>query len=299
MLFGTFGFRFAVIWRIISRVQDAVEPGRGPLTPESPALTAETVPSGPAPGAPPAVPPAVAPAVRRLWAEPVDLSAAVPAAQRGDEAAFRLLYRAVQPGLLRYLRVLVGADAEDVASEAWLQIARDLASFRGDADGFRGWAATIARHRALDHLRSRRRRPAQSAQVEELTELPSDMDTAGSALEALSTGAALELIAGLPQDQAEAVLLRVVMGLDAKAAGRVLGKRAGAVRTAAHRGLRKLAERLEQGGAPAPEGPPRQGGAPAAGLARPPESPPNSPPESPPATEGVTHSRASTLKDMR
>ena len=41
-----------------------------------------------------------------------------------DEDAFRVLYRTVQPGLLRYLRVLVGDDAEDVASEAWLQIAR-------------------------------------------------------------------------------------------------------------------------------------------------------------------------------
>ena len=43
-------------------------------------------------------------------------------------------------------------------------------------------------------------------------------------------------------DSAEAILLRVVMGLDAETAGRVLGKRAGAVRTAAHRGLRRLAE---------------------------------------------------------
>ncbi|HEX3592520.1 MAG TPA: hypothetical protein VHV74_23100, partial [Pseudonocardiaceae bacterium] len=53
-----------------------------------------------------------------------DVSAAIALAQRGDERAFRVLYRAVQPRLLRYLRVLVGQDAEDVASEAWLQIAR-------------------------------------------------------------------------------------------------------------------------------------------------------------------------------
>ncbi|MGW5234218.1 sigma factor-like helix-turn-helix DNA-binding protein, partial [Streptomyces nodosus] len=40
------------------------------------------------------------------------------------------------------------------------------------------------------------------------------------------------------------VLLRVVVGLDAPAAARVLGKRPGAVRTAAHRGLRRLAREL-------------------------------------------------------
>ncbi|MCM3884526.1 RNA polymerase sigma factor [Frankia sp. R82] len=177
-------------------------------------------------------------------AEP-DLRSAVSGAQRGDEASFRVVYRAVQPGLLRYLRVLVGDDAEDVASEAWLQIARDLSTFRGDADGFRGWAATIARHRALDHLRRRGRRPREDVPVEWVTaQLAGPDDTAGEALEAMSTETALRLIAGLPLDQAEAVLLRVVLGLDAKAAGQVLGKRAGAVRTAAHRGLRRLAEQL-------------------------------------------------------
>ncbi|MFE1783577.1 sigma factor-like helix-turn-helix DNA-binding protein, partial [Streptomyces sp. NPDC059506] len=53
------------------------------------------------------------------------------------------------------------------------------------------------------------------------------------------------LIAELPRDQAEAVLLRVVVGLDATSTARVLGKRSGAVRMAAHRGLKRLAGRLE------------------------------------------------------
>jgi RNA polymerase sigma-70 factor (ECF subfamily) len=186
--------------------------------------------------------------VPRLWPDPVDVSSAVLAAQSGDEDAFRLIYRAVHPGLLRYLRVLVGEDAEDVASEAWLQIARDLKSFRGDSDGFRGWATTIARHRALDNLRRQRRRPGPSVPIEQLADRPGNDDTARSALDALDTDRSLALIARLPRDQAEAVLLRVVMGLDAKAAGRVLGKRAGAVRTAAYRGLRRLAELLERSG---------------------------------------------------
>ncbi|WP_218177748.1 RNA polymerase sigma factor [Amycolatopsis australiensis] len=172
------------------------------------------------------------------------LSAALGRAQRGDEDAFRVLYRAIQPGLCRYLRVLVGQDAEDVASEAWLQITRDLASFRGDADGFRAWTATIARHRALDHLRRQRRRPVAEAPAEWFPERPAPDDTAGAAIEAAATEAALALIATLPRDQAEAVVLRAVLGLDAKAAAAVLGKRPGAVRTAAYRGLRTLADRL-------------------------------------------------------
>src|SRR5829696_4022768 len=82
-----------------------------------------------------------------------DLTELVGQAQLGDDSAFRVIYRVVQPGLLRYLRALVGEDAEDVASEAWLQVARDLRSYRGEGAGFRAWAASIARHRAMDHLR--------------------------------------------------------------------------------------------------------------------------------------------------
>ncbi|MFB8248193.1 RNA polymerase sigma factor [Streptomyces sp. NPDC001046] len=182
---------------------------------------------------------------RRVQAHDGELGAAVARAQQGDEAAFAAAYRLVQPGLLGYLRGLVGDDAEDVASDAWLEIARDLGRFRGDGAGFRGWTATIARHRALDHLRRLRVRPRPSALEQDVLDLPGPQSTHDQALEALSTERALQLVRGLPRDQAEAVLLRVVVGLDGPAAARVLGKRPGAVRTAAHRGLKRLAGQLE------------------------------------------------------
>ncbi|MEU3652033.1 RNA polymerase sigma factor [Streptomyces sp. NPDC032161] len=185
-----------------------------------------------------------------MLGDDAELTAAVLAAQGGDEDAFRTVYRAVQPRLLGYIRTLVGeSDAEDVASEAWLQIARDLDRFSGDADRFRGWAARIARNRALDHLRMRGRRPAIGGDESELSDRPAASDTADEAMESLATGSTMSLIAQLPQDQAEAVVLRVVVGLDAKSAAQTLGKRPGAVRTAAHRGLKRLAELLRVNGA--------------------------------------------------
>ena len=54
-----------------------------------------------------------------------DGAGALERARRGDEQAFAVLYRALHPPLQRYLRSLVGDDAEDVASETWLQAARD------------------------------------------------------------------------------------------------------------------------------------------------------------------------------
>jgi RNA polymerase sigma-70 factor, ECF subfamily len=175
-----------------------------------------------------------------------ELSSAVQSAMRGDDRAFTILYRTVQPGLLRYLRLLVGVDAEDVASEAWLQIVRDLRSFSGDGNGFRRWAATIGRNRAMDHLRRQQRRPTIPVSVDTLVELAGDDDTAATAMEIISTDAALAMIGSLPPEQAEAVMLRAVVGLDAISAAEVLGKRPGAVRTAAYRGLRRLAELVDR-----------------------------------------------------
>ncbi|MFD9795077.1 RNA polymerase sigma factor [Streptomyces sp. NPDC059070] len=183
----------------------------------------------------------------RNRSEDAELAAAVARARDGDEPAFAVVYRLVHPALLAQLRALVGTEAEDVASETWLEIARDLARFRGDGAGFRGWAATIARHRALDQLRRQKRRPRTVLLDEEALEVPGAQDTAEAALEALSTRWALQLIATLPREQAEAVLLRVVAGLDGTTAAQVLGKRPGSVRTAAHRGLRRLAAGLGPG----------------------------------------------------
>jgi RNA polymerase sigma-70 factor (ECF subfamily) len=182
--------------------------------------------------------------------EDAGLEDAVGRAQHGDAEAFRLLYRDLQPRLLRYLHALGGQDAEDIASETWLQITRDLAGFTGSYDGFRGWVTTIARHRALDHLRRTSRRPALSVPAEDLAVWPATgetADTAARALDAVATRDAIALIATLPPDQAEAVLLRAVLGLDAATAGNVLGKRPGAIRTAASRGLRTLHRKLESG----------------------------------------------------
>ncbi|MEV0745699.1 RNA polymerase sigma factor [Streptomyces sp. NPDC050273] len=187
---------------------------------------------------------------RRRTQEYDELGVAVSLAQQGDEDGFTTAYRLVHPAILGYLRGLVGDDAEDVASDAWLEIARDLRRFRGDGAGFRGWTATIARHRALDHLRKQKRRPRTSLIERDVLELPGRADTVDAVLESMSTKWALGQLRELPPDQAEAVLLRVVVGLDGPAAARVLGKRPGAVRTAAYRGLKRLAEQLTSGSGP-------------------------------------------------
>ena len=60
-------------------------------------------------------------------------------------------------------------------------------------------------------------------------------------LDGMSVKKAVAMLAGLSQDQAEAVALRVIAGLDTPAVASILGKSPGAVRVALHRGLRALA----------------------------------------------------------
>jgi RNA polymerase sigma-70 factor (ECF subfamily) len=175
-----------------------------------------------------------------------DLADALAAVIRGDRAGFDVLWRSLQPPLLRYLRVLAGDTAEDIASETWLQATRDIGRFVGEASGFRVWLFRVARNRAIDDNRRawrRRETPSEpeSADVSELS-VP---DIAFDVIERADTQWALRLIASLAPDQAEAVMLRVVVGLDVAQTAAVLGKRRGAVRIATMRGLRRLAAHPE------------------------------------------------------
>lgn len=168
------------------------------------------------------------------------------AAQAGDERAFTAVFRSVQPGLLRYLSSIGGPLADDVAAETWVSVVRGLDRFRGDEGGFRAWVFTIARARLVDAHRALARVPLPLDTEDALAESADPVDVADRVEEIFSTEAALRLVARLPRDQAEAVLLRFVVGLDVSRTAEVLGKKKGAVRVSCHRGLRRLAELLEE-----------------------------------------------------
>ena len=161
----------------------------------------------------------------------------------GDAAAFARLWRETHPPLLRYLWVSVGDAAEDVAADVWLDVARRIRSFHGGEQEFRGWLFTMARRKMIDRHRYEARRPVSPTADGELFDRPAADDTVAAALEYITTETALALIATLPRDQAEIIVLRVVVGLDATAVAQIVGKSPGAVRVAAHRGLRTLRER--------------------------------------------------------
>jgi RNA polymerase sigma-70 factor, ECF subfamily len=170
--------------------------------------------------------------------------AVLAAAARGDDEAFGILWRDLQPGLLRYLHALAPGAGEDLASETWLRVVGRIRRFSGDERSFRAWVFTIARHRAVDRWRRAGRRRDEPVPLDALADLPAPDDPATAAVAAISTQAAVALIATLPPDQAEVVLLRVVAGLEVAEVAAITGKHPGNVRVLSHRALRRLAERL-------------------------------------------------------
>jgi RNA polymerase sigma-70 factor, ECF subfamily len=163
------------------------------------------------------------------------------AAQAGDEDAFAAIWRQYQPQLLRYLKVKAYPVAEDLAEDVWARVVRDLDNFDGNADRFKGWLFTTARNRVTDWYRSGQRRyESVGVGVGTLLQLPAVDDVEGDALANSSTDRAVALIARLSADQAEAVMLRVVVGLDVARVAEIMKRSPGSVRVLCHRGLKRL-----------------------------------------------------------
>lgn len=171
--------------------------------------------------------------------------AVLAAAQAGGEWALARLYRQHNPPLLRYLRANAGADGDDLASQTWLDAARNLGRFTGDQDAFAGWLFTIARRRLIDHRRRGGRRREDVADHEQREEIRAADDPAQSVVDASGGDeAARRIVEVLPARQAEVVLLRVVGGLSVAEVAEITGHRPGTVRVMQHRALRRLAEEL-------------------------------------------------------
>lgn len=171
-----------------------------------------------------------------------DFADVLTAAQEGSTEALDLLWRDYHPSLLRYLRTTEPGAAEDLASDVWLLATQNLGRFRGGEPHFRAWLFTIARRRVIDHHRRATRR--RTTPVSWIPDCPAPDDPAATALDTVSLGDLGPHLRSLPPDQAEAVLLRIVAGLDVARVAGIMGKRPGAVRVLSHRGLRTLAQRL-------------------------------------------------------
>ena len=158
----------------------------------------------------------------------------------GDRVAFELLVRRHNQRLFRAARAMLNADndAEDAVQQAWLDIYRNLSTFRGDA-AFTTWATRITINAAIRHAR---KRPALSEASDGETEPGPEV-----ALERAEMGRLLErCLAQLPQGNREVMVLRDVLELDTAETAECLGLTEEAVRVRLHRARATVAAALTE-----------------------------------------------------
>jgi RNA polymerase sigma-70 factor, ECF subfamily len=156
--------------------------------------------------------------------------------QQGDEDALRDLYARTSPGIQRYLsRWSDRTRALDLTQETFLQIHRARRTYRPEMPVL-PWIYAIARHVALQHVRTTGRRI-----VEEQVEFP---PTAALDVLVLERHDLVAAIRRLPEDQQETVWLADIEGFTSGEIARVTGATEGTVRVRLHRAHAKLRELL-------------------------------------------------------
>ncbi|MGH9295130.1 MAG: RNA polymerase sigma factor, partial [Acidimicrobiales bacterium] len=178
--------------------------------------------------------------------------AVMAAARNGDEEALTVLYRDVNPRLLRFLSARNPREADDLGSEVWLALARQIPAFAGGEAQWLGLVFLVARRCLADDWRRRARRRTDPVDIE-LLDRPGHSDVEEEALQSAADCAAASFVtANLTGDQADVILLRVLADLDVAQTAKALSKRPGTVRVIQHRALQRLAAKLGTSGAVAP-----------------------------------------------
>jgi RNA polymerase sigma-70 factor (ECF subfamily) len=162
----------------------------------------------------------------------------------GQRAAIESLLAQIRPMVVRYcrarLRELAGHHqiADDVAQEVCIAVLNALPRYQDMGRPFSAFVFGIASHKVAD---ARRAATRLAIPTDELPDSPDDRpgpeETVVASLEAQRARA---LLARLPAQQCELLVLRVLAGLSAAETGQALGMSSGAVRVAQHRALARL-----------------------------------------------------------
>lgn len=168
-------------------------------------------------------------------------------ARRGNREALGVLLRSLQDPWYRMSLSLLGdADlARDATQETAVRFVRRLRSFRGDSQ-LRTWSLGIC----LNVVRELRRSRRGQSLLDDETRLPSRWDPHSlpdaAAERAEESESLRSVLAGLPQRQREAVVLRFFEDLSVEQTARAMRCAQGTVKATVHQALRALRRRLRQ-----------------------------------------------------
>ena len=172
-------------------------------------------------------------------------------AGNGDAGAFEALVTPLENRIWRICWHYMGnrEDASDCGQETMIRIWRNLGAWRGDC-AFESWVYRIAANCCLDALRKKKR--DRSVPMEPMAEQgfdPPDPSpgTAEQAEEAEERAQLRREIAGLPEEQREALVLTQLEGLSYQETAAMLQVSEGTVKSRVNRAKARLKERLTTG----------------------------------------------------
>jgi RNA polymerase sigma factor (sigma-70 family) len=154
---------------------------------------------------------------------------------------FQTLLDAHARDVHRFLISQVGpVDADDCYQETWLAALRAYPRLR-DPSNLRSWILTVAHHKAIDHVRSRQRRPVPVAEIADQAGATPAVDDRGAPSPELGDdGGVWSQVAGLPDKQRTAVALRFITDSAYAEIASVMEISEEAARRNVHEGLKRL-----------------------------------------------------------
>jgi len=169
-------------------------------------------------------------------------------AQAGDEAAYRAALQRIAVHLRSFFGRRLQAlpdDVEDLVQETLLALHLQRGTY-DPALPVSAWVHAIARHKLVDLFRRRGRREALHEPLDGLAEADHPLAAADAqpARHDLT-----QLIETLPAAQQQAIVLTKIEGLSMAEASARTGVSVAALKVQVHRGLKRLAELVKDGGA--------------------------------------------------
>jgi RNA polymerase sigma factor (sigma-70 family) len=178
-----------------------------------------------------------------------EFDAVVSAARAGEAWALERIYDELSPAVAGLLRAQGIDDPDDLTSEVFVGVLRNLAWFDGDARSFRSWVFTIAYRRLADERRRRGRQPP-AIPLADRPEPAAPDDVYTDVERLLATERVRALCDRLASAQRDVLLLRVFGDLTVDQVAAVIGRSRGAVKALQRRGYVTIARLLEREGVP-------------------------------------------------
>jgi RNA polymerase sigma-70 factor (ECF subfamily) len=164
-------------------------------------------------------------------------------ARNGDSWAFGMIFDHYHDSIYRFIasRVQRPSDAEDLTQLVFVKALEALPRYVSRGVPFGGWLFRLARNAVIDHVRTRHDHTELDSLIEaahgdagpdEIAVVRQELDAVGAAL------------AGLTEEQREAISLRFFAGLSAREAAEAMGKQEGTVRGLQFRAIASMRRQL-------------------------------------------------------